>query len=80
MAEYGRQPWIIEGILPTYMGVSSISAGSVWFSLIGFVVFYSALLAVDVFLMVKYVRIGPYRKAPAAEPTGAAAGPAAGDD
>ncbi len=80
VAEYGRQPWIIEGILPTYMGVSSISAGSVWFSLIGFVVFYSALLAVDVFLMVKYVRIGPYRKAPAAEPTGAAAGPAAGDD
>ena len=62
VAEYGRQPWIIEGILPTYLGVSSISAGSVWASLIGFIIFYSGLLVIDVYLMVKYVRIGPYGK------------------
>ncbi len=70
VAEYGRQPWAIEGVLPTYLGVSSVSAGNVLFSLIGFIVFYSALAVVDVFLMIKYVRIGPYGKhpAPAAEP------------
>ncbi|MFQ6018793.1 MAG: cytochrome ubiquinol oxidase subunit I, partial [Kiloniellaceae bacterium] len=85
VAEHGRQPWLIEGILPTYMGVSSVSAGAVWSSLIGFVLFYSALAVVDVFLMIKYIRIGPYGKPPgeaAAEPAGAAPtpGPAAGSE
>ncbi len=59
VAEYGRQPWAIEGILPTFLGVSSVSAGHVALSLIGFVLFYSALAAVDVYLMVRMVRRGP---------------------
>jgi cytochrome d ubiquinol oxidase subunit I len=59
VAEYGRQPWIIEGILPTFLGVSPIPVSNVWMSLIGFVVFYTALLVVDVVLMIKYARIGP---------------------
>ena len=59
VAEYGRQPWAIEGVLPTFLAVSSTDAGNVLFSLIGFVLFYSALLAVDLFLMIKYVRLGP---------------------
>lgn len=65
VAEYGRQPWAIEGVLPTFSGVSSVSPAMVWMSLTGFVVFYSALAIVDVFLMVKYVRIGPYGAHPA---------------
>ena len=59
VAEYGRQPWIIDGILPTRMGVSSISLSHILSSLIGFVVFYSLLAIVELFLMVKYVRLGP---------------------
>jgi len=59
VAEYGRQPWAIEGVLPTALGVSSVSAGQVLFSLCGFVVFYTALAVVDFFLMRKYVRRGP---------------------
>ena len=59
VAEYGRQPWAIEGVLPTFLGVSSTSSGNVWFSLGGFIVFYSTLAIVDLFLMVKYVRKGP---------------------
>jgi cytochrome d ubiquinol oxidase subunit I len=59
VAEYGRQPWIIEGVLPTFLAASPIRAGNVWLSLSGFVLFYTALLIVDVFLMVKYVRLGP---------------------
>ena len=59
VAEHGRQPWVVEGYLPTFMGVSSVSAGNVWMSLTGFVVFYTTLAVVDVFLMVKYVRRGP---------------------
>jgi cytochrome d ubiquinol oxidase subunit I len=59
VAEHGRQPWAIEGILPTALGVSSVSAAQVWTSLIGFVVFYTALAVVDAYLMVKYARKGP---------------------
>lgn len=59
VAEYGRQPWAIEGVLPTFLAVSSTQASNVAFSLIGFVLFYSALLIVDVFLLVKTIRLGP---------------------
>jgi cytochrome d ubiquinol oxidase subunit I len=59
VAEYGRQPWAIEGVLPTFLGVSGTSAGDVWFSLSGFVLFYSALAVADIFLMTKYIRLGP---------------------
>jgi len=59
VAEYGRQPWSIEGVLPTFLAASSIPASNVLISLTGFVVFYTTLLAVDLFLLVKYARIGP---------------------
>jgi len=59
VAEVGRQPWVIEGVLPTFLAVSSISAGNVLTTLIGFIVFYSSLAIVDVYLMVKTVRLGP---------------------
>jgi cytochrome d ubiquinol oxidase subunit I len=59
VAEYGRQPWAIEGILPTSLGVSSVTAGQVWTSLAGFVLFYTALAIIDAVLMVKFARKGP---------------------
>jgi cytochrome d ubiquinol oxidase subunit I len=59
VAEYGRQPWVVEDVLPTFLGVSSIDANNVLFSLIGFVVFYSALLVADVYLLQKFIRLGP---------------------
>ncbi len=61
VAEHGRQPWSIEGILPTFLSASSISAGQVLFTLTGFILFYSTLAVVDVFLMVRYVRMGPVK-------------------
>ena len=59
VAEVGRQPWVIEGVLPTFLAVSSLSAGNVLTTLVGFIVFYSALLIVEVYLMVKAIRLGP---------------------
>jgi cytochrome d ubiquinol oxidase subunit I len=59
VAEYGRQPWAIEGVLPTFLGVSTTSTGNVLLSLAGFVVFYTALAVVDAFLMVRMIRRGP---------------------
>lgn len=65
VAEYGRQPWIIDGVMPTFLGVSVGPASNVMASLAAFVVFYSSLAAVDLYLIIKYVRIGPHGEAPA---------------
>jgi cytochrome bd ubiquinol oxidase subunit I len=59
VAEYGRQPWIIDGVLPTFLAASNEPAGNIWFSLSGFVLFYSTLAIVEMYLMVKYIRLGP---------------------
>ncbi len=59
VSEVGRQPWAIEGALPTFLAVSSVSANNVLVTLFGFIGFYSALLIVDIYLMVKAVRLGP---------------------
>jgi cytochrome d ubiquinol oxidase subunit I len=59
VAEYGRQPWSVDGLLPTFLGVSPTPASNVWLSLAGFVVFYSALAVVDGYLLVRMIRRGP---------------------
>ena len=59
VAEYGRQPWTIYGILPTHLSASSLSSGELIFSLTGFVVLYTLLLIVEMWLMFKYARSGP---------------------
>ncbi len=59
VAEFGRQPWTISGVLPTHLSVSSISTGQLWFSIAGFALFYTVLLVIELYLMFKYVRLGP---------------------
>ena len=59
VAEYGRQPWTIYGVLPTHLSVSAQSVNSLYGSLAGFIGFYTALLVVEMFLMVKFARLGP---------------------
>ena len=59
VAETGRQPWAIDGILPTFLGVSATSHANVLLSLGGFAIFYSALAAVDVYLLLRMIRRGP---------------------
>jgi cytochrome bd ubiquinol oxidase subunit I len=59
VAEYGRQPWVVDGVLPTFLGVSRTGIGNVWLSLLGFVIFYTALAVVDVFLLARTIRRGP---------------------
>jgi cytochrome d ubiquinol oxidase subunit I len=59
VAEVGRQPWTIDGILPTALSVSSVPARSVALSIAGFVLAYTALLVVEMFLMIRAIRKGP---------------------
>jgi cytochrome d ubiquinol oxidase subunit I len=59
VAEVGRQPWVVNGILPTFMGTSSVSTSQLHLSLAGFIIFYTGLFFVEMFLMFKYARLGP---------------------
>jgi cytochrome d ubiquinol oxidase subunit I len=59
VAEYGRQPWTIYGVLPTHLSVSTLSCESLYGSLAGFIGFYTVLLMVEMYLMVKFARLGP---------------------
>jgi cytochrome d ubiquinol oxidase subunit I len=59
VAEYGRQPWSIFGVLPTHLSASTLSVNSLYGSLAGFVGFYTLLLIVEMYLMFKFARLGP---------------------
>jgi len=59
VAEYGRQPWAIAEILPTFLGVSSVSTTQVFLSLASLTALYTGLLIVELYLMFKYARLGP---------------------
>jgi cytochrome d ubiquinol oxidase subunit I len=59
IAEFGRQPWAIGEILPTYVATSHLSEMDLWLSIAGFASLYSVFLVIEVYLMVKYIRKGP---------------------
>ena len=58
VAEHGRQPWSIAEVLPTHLSTSTLAAGDIWGSLIALVAFYSLLLVVEMFLMIRFARLG----------------------
>lgn len=60
VAEVGRQPWIVYGLMRTKDAVSrDVSAGQVATSLALFTLFYGILGAVDIYLMYKFGKKGP---------------------
>jgi len=59
-AEVGRQPWLIYGLMHTRAGVSpQVSAGSAWFTLIGFMGMYAVLAILFLFLVYREIERGP---------------------
>ena len=59
VAEIGRQPWIVYGMMRTSDAVSPVPASSVWISLAAFIVFYTFLGILDIYLLRKYAIKGP---------------------
>lgn len=59
VAEFGRQPWAIGEILPTYVATSHLTETDLWMSLAGFIGLYTLFLVIEIYLMVKYIRKGP---------------------
>lgn len=59
VAEVGRQPWIVYGVMKTAEGVSPIAVSQVLTSFFGFLVLYSILGAANFILLTRLARRGP---------------------
>jgi cytochrome d ubiquinol oxidase subunit I len=59
VAEFGRQPWTIQDMLPTWVGVSDISSCSVALTFFLFQFLFTLMLAVEISIMLKQIKRGP---------------------
>jgi cytochrome d ubiquinol oxidase subunit I len=59
LAEFGRQPWAVEGVLPTFLGASSLTVPELWITIVGFTLIYGVLAVIEVGLIIKVVKRGP---------------------
>jgi cytochrome d ubiquinol oxidase subunit I len=65
VAEVGRQPWIVYGLLKTSDAVSkAVTPMQVIGSLVGFTLLYGFLAIVDIYLLTKTARKGPEDESP----------------
>lgn len=64
LAEIGRQPWAVDGVLPTFLGASSLTVAQVWTTIIGFTALYGTLAVIEVRLMLASIAKGPIEHAP----------------
>ncbi len=58
VAEFGRQPWTIQDMLPVSASVSDVEAGAVAATFWLFLTLFTAMLAVEVNIMLKQIKRG----------------------
>ena len=59
VAEFGRQPWTIQDMLPVSASVSQLGAGSVALTFFIFLALFTTMLAVEISIMLKQIKKGP---------------------
>lgn len=59
VAEVGRQPWVIDGLLPVKAAVSSVSVAAVKTTFFLFVAIFTLFLAIEIRIMIKAIKEGP---------------------
>ena len=59
VAEVGRQPWVIEGLLPVKAAVSSVSVAAVQTTFWLFVAIFTLFLAIEIRILLKAIKQGP---------------------
>ena len=59
VAEVGRQPWTIQGLLPVGVAISSLSAGAVRTTFFIFLAVFALFLAIEIRIMLQAIRKGP---------------------
>ena len=60
LAEIGRQPWAVDGVLPTFMGASSLTKTQIWMTIAGFTLMYGTMAVIEIGLMTRAIKKGPY--------------------
>jgi cytochrome d ubiquinol oxidase subunit I len=59
VAEFGRQPWIIDGVLPTFLATSELGISDLVLTIVGFTAVYGVLAVIEVRLMLQAIKKGP---------------------
>ena len=59
VAEVGRQPWTIQGLLPVNVAISSLSAGAVKTTFFVFLAVFALFLAIEIRIMIRAIGKGP---------------------
>jgi cytochrome d ubiquinol oxidase subunit I len=59
LAEVGRQPWVIQDLMPTIAAVTDISSTSVKITFWLFAVLFTTLLIAEVKIMLTQIKKGP---------------------
>ncbi len=59
VAEFGRQPWTIQDMMPTWVAVSDLQSNSVMLTFIIFLVLFTVLLGVEISILLKQIKKGP---------------------
>ncbi len=59
VTEMGRQPWVIQDLVPTVAGVSDVDAGSVKLTFFIFAIFFSLLLIANIKIISRIILVGP---------------------
>ncbi len=59
VAEVGRQPWVIQDLMPTMAAVSNISTASVQTTFVLFAVVFTTLLIAELKIMFRQIKNGP---------------------
>ena len=59
VAEFGRQPWTIQDMLPTWAAVSDLQSFSVMITFFLFLILFTTMLAVEISILLKQIKKGP---------------------
>ncbi len=59
VTELGRQPWVIQDLMPTVAAVSKVSSSSVQITFFLFAALFTILLIAEIMIMVRQIKIGP---------------------
>jgi len=59
VAEFGRQPWIIDGVLPTFLATSELGIADLALTIVGFTAVYGVLAVIEFRLMLHAIKKGP---------------------
>jgi cytochrome d ubiquinol oxidase subunit I len=59
VAEVGRQPWVIQDLMPTVSAVSHVSTGAVKTTFFLFAITFTILLIAEIKIMISQIKKGP---------------------